>query len=51
MSTQEANDRLELRQGSLDLPIPRTLIFGSQPAQGIARAIQQTSRRAEHKLN
>ena len=27
MSTQEANYRLELRQGSLGLPIPRTLIL------------------------
>ena len=43
MSTQEANDRLELLQGTLDLLILRTLIFGSQHGQGIARAIQQTS--------
>src|SRR5580700_8966355 len=40
MSTQE---RLELLQGTLDLLILRTLIFGSQHGQGIARAIQQTS--------
>jgi PadR family transcriptional regulator PadR len=43
MSTQESNERLELLQGTLDLLILRTLIFGSQHGQGIARAIQQTS--------
>ena len=46
MSTQSKNDereRLELLQGTLDLLILRTLIFGSQHGQGIARAIQQTS--------
>src|SRR5277367_436706 len=43
MSSQEANNRLELLQGTLDLLILRTLIFGSQHGQGIARAIQQTS--------
>src|SRR5437660_12073297 len=43
MSTQETRERLELLQGTLDLLILRTLIFGSQPGQGIARAIQQTS--------
>src|SRR5438046_8649797 len=43
MSTQEIKDRLELLQGTLDLLILRTLIFGSQHGQGIARAIQQTS--------
>jgi hypothetical protein len=41
MSTQEAKDRLELLQGTLDLLILRTLIFRSQHGQGIARAIQQ----------
>jgi transcriptional regulator len=41
MSTQE--ERLELLQGTLDLLILRTLIFGSQHGQGIARVIQQTS--------
>ena len=40
MSTQ---DRLELLQGTLDLLILRTLIFGPQHGQGIARAIQETS--------
>ena len=43
MSAQEPHDRLELLQGTLDLLILRTLIFGSQHGQGIARAIQQTS--------
>jgi PadR family transcriptional regulator, regulatory protein PadR len=43
MSTQEAEDRLELLQGTLDLLILRTLIFGSQHGQGIARAIQRSS--------
>ena len=43
MSTQEAKERLELLQGTLDLLILRTLILGPQHGQGIARAIQQTS--------
>ena len=43
MSTQEQEDRLELLQGTLDLMILRTLVFGSQHGQGIARAIQQRS--------
>ena len=47
MSTREnprqAKERLELLQGTLDLLILRTLIFGPQHGQGIARAIQQTS--------
>lgn len=42
MSTRE-KERLELLQGTLDLLILRTLIFGPQHGQGIARAIQQTS--------
>jgi PadR family transcriptional regulator, regulatory protein PadR len=41
MSTQQ--ERLELLQGTLDLLILRTLLFGPQHGQGIARAIQQTS--------
>ncbi len=41
MSTQ--NERLDLLQGTLDLLILRTLIFGPQHGQGIAREIQQTS--------
>jgi PadR family transcriptional regulator, regulatory protein PadR len=43
MSTQRRLERLELLQGTLDLLILRTLIFGSQHGQGIARAIQRTS--------
>jgi PadR family transcriptional regulator PadR len=43
MSTQDSRERLELLQGTLDLLILRTLIFGPQHGQGIARAIQQTS--------
>jgi len=43
MSTQDARERLELLHGTLDLLILRTLIFGSQHGQGIARAIQETS--------
>lgn len=41
--TLESKERLELLQGTLDLLILRTLIFGPQHGQGIARAIQQTS--------
>jgi len=43
MSTQGVREKLDLLQGTLDLLILRTLIFGSQHGQGIARAIQQTS--------
>lgn len=47
MSTQpsKGNDKepLDLLQGTLDLLILRTLIFGSQHGQGIARAIQLSS--------
>ena len=43
MSTQETQERLELLQGTLDLLILRTLIFGPRHGQGIARAIQETS--------
>lgn len=43
MSTQDDKERLELLQGTLDLLILRTLIFGQQHGQGIARAIQDTS--------
>jgi PadR family transcriptional regulator, regulatory protein PadR len=47
MSTRAEKERLELLQGTLDLLILRTLIFGPHHGQGIARAIQQTS---EHEL-
>ena len=40
MSTQA---RIALLQGTLDLLILRTLLFGPQHGQGIARAIQQES--------
>lgn len=43
MSTRDEKERLLLLQGTLDLLILRTLIFGPQHGQGIARAIQQTS--------
>jgi len=43
MSTRAEKDRLALLQGTLDLLILRTLAFGPQHGQGIARAIQQTS--------
>ena len=44
MTTQgPSNDRIALLQGTLDLLILRTLVFGSQHGQGIARAIQQQS--------
>lgn len=43
MSTRESRDRLLLLQGTLDVLILRTLIFGPQHGQGIARAIQTTS--------
>ena len=42
MSTRD-DERLTLMQGTLDVLILRTLIFGQQHGQGIARAIQQTS--------
>ncbi|MGH9415160.1 MAG: PadR family transcriptional regulator [Terriglobales bacterium] len=43
MSSQETRQRLDLLQGTLDLLILRTLIFGQEHGQGIARAIQQNS--------
>jgi PadR family transcriptional regulator, regulatory protein PadR len=42
MPTRE-NERIALLQGTLDLLILRTLVFGPQHGQGIARAIQQHS--------
>ena len=42
MSTRTPEpDRVALLQGTLDLLILRTLIFGPQHGQGIARAIEQ----------
>ncbi len=48
MSTRERrgplkDDRPVLMQGTLDVLILRTLLFGAEHGQGIARAIQQTS--------
>ena len=44
MTTQEPNqERVPLLQGTLDLLILRTLIFGPQHGQGIARAISEQS--------
>jgi PadR family transcriptional regulator PadR len=44
MSTQkDERARVALLQGTLDLLILRTLVFGAQHGQGIARAIQQQS--------
>lgn len=42
MSTRRA-ERLPLMQGTLDVLILRTLIFGPEHGQGVARAIQQSS--------
>lgn len=43
MPTRREKEQPELLQGTLDLLILRTLIFGPQHGQGVARAIQQTS--------
>ena len=44
MSTRkDERDRIDLLQGTLDLLILRTLLFGPEHGQGIARAIQQQS--------
>ncbi len=44
MSTRrDTQDRIALLQGTLDLLILRTLVFGPQHGQGIARAIEQQS--------
>src|SRR5882672_4403838 len=42
MTTQDDN-RIALLQGTLDLLILRTLLFGPEHGQGVARAIQQQS--------
>ena len=44
MSTHTAKDRLALLQGTLDLLILRTLLFGRQHGQEIARSIQESSK-------
>ena len=43
MSTRDDEDQLDLLQGTLDLLILRTLIWGAEHGQGIANAIQKTS--------
>jgi PadR family transcriptional regulator PadR len=44
MTTQDSsNERITLLQGTLDLLILRTLLFGPQHGQGVARAIQEQS--------
>jgi transcriptional regulator len=43
MSTQGEKERVALLQGTLDLLILRTLVFGPEHGLGIARAIQQQS--------
>jgi PadR family transcriptional regulator, regulatory protein PadR len=43
MPTREEKERLALLQGTLDVLILRTLVFGPQHGQGIARAIQEQS--------
>jgi len=40
---QTGTEQLALLQGTLDVLILRTLVFGPQHGQGIARAIQQSS--------
>ena len=40
---KEEEERVALLQGTLDVLVLRTLLFGSQHGQGIARAIQQQS--------
>ncbi|HWT66184.1 MAG TPA: PadR family transcriptional regulator [Terracidiphilus sp.] len=44
MSTRDSNDeRIALLQGTLDLLILKSLVFGSCHGQGIARSIQRQS--------
>jgi PadR family transcriptional regulator PadR len=43
MLTRDEKNRVALLQGTLDLLILRTLLFGPQHGQGIARAIQEQS--------
>jgi transcriptional regulator len=44
MPTRDEKDQLALLQGTLDLLILRTLAFGPQHGQGIARSIQLSSK-------
>ena len=43
MPTRDDTERAALLQGTLDLLILRTLVFGPEHGQGIARAIQERS--------
>lgn len=43
MTTQKKPDRISLLQGTLDVLILRTLVFGARHGQGIARSIQRQS--------
>jgi PadR family transcriptional regulator, regulatory protein PadR len=43
MSTKEEKDRIELLQGTLDLLILRTLLFGPAHGHAIAKAIEHNS--------
>jgi PadR family transcriptional regulator, regulatory protein PadR len=43
MSTRADQEQLELLQGTLDLLILRTLVWGPEHGQGIANAIEKTS--------
>jgi PadR family transcriptional regulator PadR len=43
MSTKDYNDRIELLQGTLDLLILRTLVFGPAHGHAIAKAIEFNS--------
>jgi PadR family transcriptional regulator, regulatory protein PadR len=44
MTTQKnADDRIALLQGTLDLLILKTLVFGPRHGQGVARSIQRQS--------
>lgn len=43
MRSEPEQERLQLLQGTLDLLILRTLVFGPQHGQGIARTIQESA--------
>lgn len=43
IDTQDERERLAILQGTLDLLILRTLVFGPRHGQGIAHSIQETS--------
>jgi PadR family transcriptional regulator PadR len=43
MSTKRSNERIELLQGTLDLLILRTLLFGPTHGHAIAKAIEFNS--------